>query len=226
MPRIIDLTHPISNKIPTWDLSCGFHLTTTCDYLEPQSQPSFKVQSMNTPCGVGTHIDAPAHCYAKGKTVEQLPMDTLIVPAIVIDISARSNSDNALTRDDIERFEATHGPIQHGASILIYTGWSQHWNTPEKYHNNYQFPYVEEVAARYLVEKGIHSLGIDTLSPDGQNMDFPVHKHLLPKEIIIIENLNANLKYLPATGVTLTIAPMKIENGTEAPARVWVTLEN
>ncbi len=222
MPKIIDFTHTVSPHSPTWSGSCGFFLQTLSDYTLPLSNPSFKVQNVRMNCGIGTHIDTPSHCYSGHKTAHQFELGDLIAPAVLIDISRRFHSDNSLSQSDIQNFESLNGEIKPHTSVLIHTGWSKHWNSPKLYHNHYQFPYVGAEAANYLSSKCIHSLGIDTLSPDRPESSFPVHKLLLEKGIIIIENLN-NLGKSPTSKFTLTIAPLKLENATESPARIWGT---
>lgn len=220
--KIIDLTHTLTPSIPTWDGNCGFHLKTNHDYIEDQEQITFKVQSMSLNCGIGTHVDAPAHCFSSLQSIEQLPLESLINPGILIDISHRSDANNFLHSDDIFNFESIYGQIPENSCVLIHTGWEQHWPTP-KYHNNYQFPYISAEAATLLVTRNIKALGIDTLSPDRPDSGFPVHGLLLSKQILIIENI-ANLNLLPPTNFMVTIAPLKIKDATESPVRMWATL--
>ena len=68
-------------------------------------------------------------------------------------------------------------------------------------------------------------IGIDTLSPDGSHMGFPVHKIILGAGLYILENL-CRLDKLPAIGAKIMALPMKIKNGSEAPARVIAKVRN
>ena len=74
-----------------------------------------------------------------------------------------------------------------------------------------------------LAEKNIVGIGIDTLSPDGSNMSFPVHHKILGAGKYIIENL-CHLEKLPAVGARVMALPLKIKNGSEAPCRVIAEL--
>lgn len=221
--KIIDLTHTLSNAVPTWEGSCGFRLQTVHDYSQDLDQPSFKVQSVTMNCGIGTHIDAPAHCFKHLPTIDLLSLEHLINPGILIDISNRKNPNNFLSRADILEFESKYGCIEKNTCVLVNTGWAQCWPNPAQYHNNYEFPYVHATAAQLLLERGVRALGIDTLSPDRPDSGYPVHHLLLSNQILIIENIT-NLGWLPPKNFMLTIAPLKMEKATESPIRIWATL--
>jgi kynurenine formamidase len=221
--KIIDLTHLITENAPTWDNSCGFHLKTLYDYQEENDQISFKVQSVTINCGIGTHIDAPAHCFKHLPTIDQLSIEDLIQTGYLIDISDRMSEDNCLTASDILQFEDQYGHILENSCVLINTGWHTYWNQAEAYHNNYRFPYIEAAAAEILMQRRIKAVGIDTLSPDRPDSGYPVHNMLLANEVLIIENVG-NLQELSTNQFTVTIAPLKIQNATESPVRMWATV--
>ena len=80
------------------------------------------------------------------------------------------------------------------------------------------FPGLSVKAAEFLVEREVIGLGIDTLSPDGTNDDFPVHQILLGQGKYIVENL-AHLDQIPIIGASIIVLPLKIEGATESPIR-------
>ena len=197
----IDLTHTLEHEIPSWDGGCGFKYSLLSD-------DEFHVHSISMKAGVGTHMDAPAHCILGGKTIEAFTLNELIAPCIVIDFSKG---------ETVESFEKRYGRIPKGSFVLIRTGWDRYWNNPKKYQNN--FPTVSKETAELLLARDIAGLGVDTLSPDGRESDFPVHKILLGAGKILIENV-ANLAQLPPIGSTLFVLPLKIKAGTESPVRL------
>lgn len=219
---MIDLTHVITPNIPTWGMFCGFSLTTDYDYANDTQTTSFKVQSMSLVCGIGTHMDAPAHCIKGAATIEDLPLSQMINPGYMIDLTHRFDADNCLTAKDILEFEAQHSPQWQDSCVLINTGWHRLWDTPASYHNAHRFPYIENVAAQMLVDRGIRILGIDTLSPDRPESGYPVHKICLSNGILIVENVG-NLAALPHSGFMVYTIPINIENATESPIRMWVS---
>src|SRR5690606_4875541 len=111
-----------------------------------------------------------------GRTNEQIPLEQLIAPAVVIDISTRTGDrDYRATRDDVLAFEKAHGRIARGTIVLLRTGWSRHWPNAKAYlgddtpgdASKLSFPSFGEEAARLLVEeREVAVLGVDTASID------------------------------------------------------------
>lgn len=217
--KILDLTYILDPSIPTWSGTCGFHQETMLDYEDCTDPYKFRVQQLKMNAGIGTHIDAPAHCDPNGLTVDQLPLQDLISPCVVIDVSDAVHERYSVSLEDIQVFEKLHGKIPPQTFAIIRTGWDQFWETPDRYHNNHIFPSVSLEAAEFFLSRGISGLGIDTLSPDRPEDGYPVHKLLLGDGKYIIENV-ANSGLLPVTGAYVMALPIKIKGGTEAPIRL------
>ena len=64
--KAVDLTHTISSDAPTWEGDCGFSHDIMLDYASCTTPVKFRVQTINMVAGLGTHIDAPAHCIPGG----------------------------------------------------------------------------------------------------------------------------------------------------------------
>ncbi len=169
--------------------------------------------------GVGTHMDAPAHCVPGGKDIAGLSLQELLAPCVVLDVSAKAHENYSLSSQDVKDFEARYGVIGKGSFVMIHTGWDRFWKEPEKYRNHHVFPNISLAAAEELLKREIIGLGVDTLSPDRPEGGFPVHKLILEKELYIVENI-ANAKSMPPVGGYSLALPMKIKNGTEAPIRL------
>ena len=212
--KIIDLTHSLSSDIPSWNGTCGFQHETICDYDDCSTSVKFRVQKLTMHAGIGTHIDAPAHCIRGGVTIDQLLLNDMLAPAVVIDVSSKAHERYKVTVDDIKAFE-----IPARSFVIIRTGWEKFWNEPTKYHNNHIFPSISKEAAEFLLTKDIVGIGIDTLSPDRPEDGYPVHQIILGAGKYIIENA-ANLSMLPAVGAWIMALPMKVQGGTEAPIRL------
>ncbi|MFC1517414.1 cyclase family protein [Candidatus Margulisiibacteriota bacterium] len=155
----------------------------------------------------GTHIDAPIHMLSHGASLDDIPLNKLVGNAIVVDIGdAKSISLNQLQRISID-----------GVKIILFkTKNSQIF--PKGKFNEY-FIYLEEVAAQYLVNKGIELVGIDGPSIDKYKQpDHPVHQILLGNNVVIIEMLD--LSKVMAGVYKITALPLKIKGADGAPARV------
>jgi kynurenine formamidase len=216
--KILDLTHALSPGIPTWDGSCGFDHHLHHDY-EPGAVYQFRTHKINMNEGIGTHMDAPAHCIEGGATIDKLQLADLAAPCAVIDVSAACHERYRITPQDIHDYEKAYGSIAPGSFVMMRTGWERFWNDPAQYRNNHFFPSISADAAALLLDKNISGIGIDTLSPDRPEDGFPVHKLILGAGKHIVENA-ANLGSMPPQGGFTLVAPIKIQSGTEAPIRL------
>lgn len=216
--NVIDLTYTLSSDNPTWSGEVDFNHKMAQDYLA-EGKYKFRKNNIEMAEGCGTHIDAPAHCIPGGKTIEQIPIEDLFAPCVVVDVSSNAVDDYMVSVADITAFEKQHGEISPRSFVIIRTGWDRFWNNPDQYRNNIMFPCVSAEAAQLLVDRGIVGLGVDTLSPDRNDHGFEVHNIVLGADKYLVENI-ANTDQMPAKGSHILIAPIKTKNGTEAPARV------
>jgi kynurenine formamidase len=217
--QLIELTQALDDNSPAWDAGCGFSSSIVLDYTDCTSEPPFRVQNLTMPAGMGTHMDAPSHCCPDGLSIDQIPLDQLVAPCVVIDVSQKAHELYSVTPQDIADFEKTQGLIECDSFVIIKTGWSRFWNNPIQYLNNHKFPSISAETATLLVSRGIVGLGVDTLSPDRPDDGFPVHRILLSSGRYIVENI-ANNELLPSTGSFVMAFPLKIKQATEAPMRL------
>lgn len=217
--KIIDLTHTLTEKTPSWSGGCGYKPEIKLDYDQCDTAIQFRVQQLKMHCGIGTHIDAPAHCVPCGATVETLNLNDLCAPLIVVDVSSKMHERYTVTIDDLESINASF----QSAFVLIKTGWGKFWDTPKRYHNNHIFPSVSGDVAKFLVEQGIKGLGIDTMSPDRPKDGFSVHNAILGSGKYIVENVLIP-DDLPLLGCYIMALPAKLSGCTEAPVRLVVLL--
>ena len=228
--RMIDLTHPYSSRSVYWPNSPTSFTLNRLAYGTTEGGYFYAANTLCTPEHGGTHLDAPIHFGEGMRTTEQIPLEQLIAPAAVIDVTqkAEANRDYRLTPDDVRQFEARHGRIRAGTIVLLRTGWSRHWPNARAYMGDdtpgdaskLSFPAFGADAAKLLVEeRGAAALGIDTASLDyGQSTDFVVHRIAAARNVPGLENLT-NLDQLPEVGATLIALPMKIEGGSGGPLR-------
>lgn len=221
--RVVDLTIPLDETIIMWPGTPKPEAET----IVTVAHDGFYARKVSFFEHSGTHFDAPCHFIENGTTVDKVTVESLVVPAVVIDISARleGNPDGVLTLEDVHEFEAKYGKIADRSAILLRTGWEEFNRDREKYagkEGELRFPGFGVEAARYLVDecKAI-GLGIDTLGIDpGVAFDFPVHFTVShPKGLWHLENLQ-NLKQLPATGAWVIVGVLPLVNGSGSPARV------
>lgn len=218
--KFIDLTHALNEQTPHWQSSCAFKHLLINGYEENSDKLSFRVNALEMPAGIGTHIDAPAHCIRSGKTVSDISLRQLIRPCVMIDVSAKAEANFIIQPEEVLHNEQRFGDIVPNSVVLFYTGWERFFNQPHQYRNDYVFPSVSAATAELLLERQIAGLGIDTLSPDLPHTQYLVHRLLLGAGKYLIENIAHAAALLPR-GDLIFILPLKIENGTEAPVRVF-----
>lgn len=218
--KIIDLTHTLEENIPTWDGSKGFNLSISCNYEDCTKPNTFRINKLEMNAGIGTHIDAPSHMIEGGKNIDELEIENLILPCIIIDLSKKVNDNYIIREEDVADFEKENGLIPENSFVIFYTGWEKYWNDKEKYINNHQFPSLDISVAELLLKRNVSGIGTDTLSVDTGKNGFPVHIKILGAQKYLIENIK-NASLLPKTGAEIFIAPIKIKNGTEAPVRLF-----
>jgi kynurenine formamidase len=185
----------------------------------------------------GTHFDAPLHFGENGKTVEQITLDQLMGPGVVIDVTekALADRDYLVSVGDLTAWEEKYGPIPDGAIVLLHTGYSRFWPDPLTYTGTeltgaeavpfLHFPGLAPEAAQWLVgNRKINAIGLDTPSIDyGQSSEFLAHRILCAASLTIYENLT-NLDQMPPGGSFVIALPMKIKGGSGAPLRIIAML--
>jgi kynurenine formamidase len=168
----------------------------------------------------GTRIEAPA-CYAKSLwTVDQIPVERLIAPLVVLDVSEKTqqNPDYEISVDDIARWERANGQIPLGSVVIARTG--QHSNSPKTTAASSAFSADAET---FLVEgRAITGLGTDNLESRRLNHDI-VDKYALSHSVYVLIQV-ANLERVPASGAVVMVAPAKLQGITHAPVRIIALL--
>jgi len=227
---IVDLSHAYGPSTVFWPTSPTKFELEKLAYGKTEGGFFYAANTVRTPEHGGTHLDAPIHFSEGGRTTEQIPLEQLIAPAVVIDVTAHAAKDRdyRATREDVLAFEKAHGPITRGTIVLLRTGWSRHWPNARAYlgddtpgdASKLSFPSFGPDAARLLVdERGIAALGVDTASIDfGRSTDFQVHRIAAARNVPGFENLT-NLDRLPPRGALVVALPMKIEGGSGGPLR-------
>jgi kynurenine formamidase len=238
--KIIDCSHTYSPEMPSISLPPQFgqnppfelHLISRYDEKGPAWYWNWFKMGEHT----GTHVDAPNH-WVSGKDnvgVDRMETKTLIVPAVVIDVEQKAtvNNDYEVTREDILAWESRHGRVPKNAMIVMNSGWGKRWMDAKRYinldekgvpHN----PGFGEAAAELLLkEREIAGLAVDSVSTEALALaggkkpnPYPVHfaAHAAAKYQI---EAFANAERLPPAGAILIISPLKIKDGSGAPARI------
>lgn len=217
--RLIDLSHKIEPDMPLFSedipkpvikpwqshensAKTGHYLDTTCEITEIQFITS-----------IGTYLDSPYHFHPKLPTIDELKLEQLIMPGILI------NCTNAQPNQPIEPDLSDYTEL-YGRAVLFHSGWSKYWGQPEYY----QFPFMTEKTAKTLAENGARLVGVDWMVIDDiKNPRRPVHVTLLGNQIPIIENLT-NLALLPQKDFLFHAVPVKVKGAAAFPVRAYAAV--
>lgn len=234
---IVDLSHPFDAQTIYWPTEAGFVLEKEHDGGTPGGF-YYRSNKFSLPEHGGTHIDAPAHFAKEGRTVDAIPLEQLVGPAVLVDVVRKCEADRdyRIAVADLRAFEQQHGKIPKQSIVLFRTGFAKHWPNRKQYLGTdetgaeavakLRFPGLGTEAAAWLVrERGVKAVGLDTASIDyGRSTKFETHVELMTHDVPAMENLT-NLERLPPTGITVVALPMKIRGGSGGPLRAIAIVE-
>lgn len=204
MSRIIDISMTIEESMQVWKSYEAKKPRITNVQNHDEGKPHESLLSLNV--HTGTHVDAPLHMLAGGATIESIPLDRLVGPARVLDLT---HLKGYITREDLVPFA-----IQRGERILFKTTSS----LTEEF--DLEFVFLREDGAQYLSEIGVGLVATDALGIERAQAEYPTHRTLMRNDIIIVEGLR--LKEVEAGNYMLVIAPLKLTGIDASPARAFL----
>lgn len=215
MPKLIDLSHPLQHGQLGFpgdpELSVVIHDTI--------ASIGYNVTRIGMSTHQGTHLDAPFHFFDDGKTVDEIPLERFYGPASLVDLAPGSSLDpkTPITIDMLRRHEEKFRP---GAKIIYRTGWDRTYNTPEFFTD---YPTLTVDAARWIAERRIGLLGMDTGTPSTDWQE--CHWVLLGKgvEIVLVEGLT-RLDQLPEE-FTFIGFPLNVKGRDGSPIRAVAVVD-
>lgn len=155
----------------------------------------------------GTHADAARHFFDDGQTVDKIPLERLIGPALLLSFS---DDVRAVGAADLRKHD-----LKGRKRILLRTRNSALLSQREFARD---YTYLAPDGAQYLVDNGVELVGIDYLSIEQfHSGHHKTHRTLLERSVVILEGLDLSV---PAPGeYELICLPLRIEGCDGAPAR-------
>lgn len=175
-------------------------------FLDIDRGDAANVSQISMGVHTGTHMDAPIHFLAAGAGMEKLPLGAVMGPARVIQIKDKR-------RIEVAEVQA-HRP-RKGERILFKTRNSTRRWAAKPFMED--FVYLSSQAARFLVSRGVRTVGVDYLSIGGMDNGAECHGIILSAGVWVIEGLD--LSRVPAGRYDLICLPLKVMAGDGAPAR-------
>ena len=225
----VDLTHTFGVNTPVW---AGFGQATMTAAADPTTHTPYTIEkegfrtTFYSMVGqYGTHVDPPAHFDPSGQTMDQIPLDQMIMPLVVLDNTPYQAADpaHAFSLADLQAWEKEHGPVPKGSFAALRTDMSKDWTADPANFKRQPFPaWSFDVIKTLFSERGVTAIGHEALDTDiTPTMD---------SETWILRNghyqieVMANLDQVPATGAVIVVTWPKVENGFGFPARAFAIL--
>ncbi|MFN8390125.1 MAG: cyclase family protein [Bdellovibrionota bacterium] len=227
----VDLTHTFDRNTPHWK---GFKPMGRKDLFTIRKD-GFHVEQFCHVGQWGTHVDPPAHFHEGLRNVENIPVDQMLLPLVVIDVhdKAEKNPDYVLTLDDIKTWEKKYGTIPQGAFVAMRTDWSKRWPDDRSMQNldrsgTAHYPgWSAETLKLLFEERKITATGHETTDTDPglatTKDDYSLESYILKTNHYQIELL-ANLDRVPEAGALVVVSWPKVAHGSGFPARVFAIL--
>lgn len=207
MPVFYDISLPISPSMPVWPGDPCIRIDQTSSIRHGDV---CNISRLEMGTHTLTHVDAPRHITDRGLPVNQLPLNILIGPALVVEPRLQGN---LITATDLGELG-----IRGSERLLIKTRNSDLWmGGPYEFESD--FIALSRDAAHWLLARGIKLVGVDYLSIEAFDaQELEVHHTLLEGGVVILEGLN--LSQVPEGRYQLICLPLKVQDGDGAPARV------
>jgi arylformamidase len=203
--KIIDITVPLTTRMPVWPGCKGILITPT---MRLEDGDSSNVSRLDLNLHTGTHVDAPRHFLQNGTTVEQLPLDVLIGPSYVAYLPDAA---------DVTPRNLTDLNLPSGITrLLLRTRNSELW-AARTIEFRKDFVALTHEAAQWIVDKGIRLIGVDYLSVQRYSDDSRTHQILSGADTVVLEGLN--LSNVETGFYELICLPLRLVGTEAAPAR-------
>lgn len=198
---IHDISVPIRSDMPIYAGDPDVELERASSIAEGGHA---NVSKLSMGVHTGTHVDAPVHFLEGAPGMESVSLDALCGPAVVVD-GTRLDGDT-IGQSDLESLDLPEGAER----IILKTRNSELWNQDAFTRD---FLRLDGSGARYLISRGVRTIGIDYLSVG----DHEAHRELLGAGVVPVEGLD--LRKIAPGAYTLICLPLDLVGSDGAPAR-------
>ena len=204
MATYYDISVPISNGGAVYPGNPEIRITPQ---QEISKGGSANVSSLSFGSHTGTHVDAPKHMFDDGVSVDKLPLDALMGPAVLVDVGMEVRG--------VGEKELRLHELKGHTRILIKTRHSSFIRDPQ-FREDYSF--LSPDGADYLLSLGVKLVGVDYFSIEQfHSGHHRAHNALLGAGVVIVEGLDLSLP--PLGPYALRVLPLRLAGLDGAPAR-------
>ena len=203
--RILDISLPISESLIVWPKDPPIRITQPRHFDKGDHAV---VSHLDLGAHSGTHVDAPAHFVPGGISLDDIPLDVFIGPALVV----HAPEAELITPQVLDGLAIPIGTER----VLLRTRNSELW---EQGHTHFceQFVAISEEGASWLIARGARLVGIDYLSVAPYHDTGPTHRAFLRAGVVPLEGLN--LSAVEPGLYQLVCLPLRVAGVEGAPAR-------
>lgn len=238
--EFVDLTHPFAPGIPHWP-----------GYPDEQSELLFWYDAQPPGPGTlgtgfyqnytsivgewGTHVDAPALFVNGGRTLDEIAVEDMLLPLVVLDVHEKvaADPDYTVTMDDLSAWEKRNGQIPDRAFVALRTDWSERWPDASSMNNKdaagiAHYPGWSLPVLTYLYEtRHVTATGHETSTTDPgvatSTGDYSLMMYVLSTDHWQVE-LMTDLDQVPEAGAMVVVSVPKPEDAPAFTARVFAIL--
>lgn len=186
----------------------------TASRFEPPCH-GFVTRALTFSDHASTHVDAPAHFYPDGTTIDRMPVGGFCGPGVVVDLGGETGQGGELPLDVLRRtLELSEAKLSGGDVVLFRFGTGDvRWGG------------LSADVTDLLIDRGVRLVGTDQGSIDWSgNKDRPAHVRLLQEGIPIVEGLR-NLERVAGRRFLFLGLPLRIREATGSPIRAVALLD-
>ena len=225
--KVVDLTLEIYDGLQTYDSHPAIEIKEQSTfenskhrYLAPCE--GFESRMLSFSDHSGTHIDAPLHFIRGGEAANEMDVNKVFGPALLLDVSDFKQPNEPVTKEMLQEAGKRQGMVVRENDIVLVRTRKGQWGD-EGFFDEKAF---EKSAGEWLLEKKVNVVGLDLPNIDvNDNMKREVHMDVLGNDIYIVENL-VHLDRLPKDARFLFFAfPLKLRNATASPVRAIALLD-
>jgi len=170
--KLYDLSQPLNQEVSFWPYYPPFEVK----YIKRKAEHGVNAQYIQTSNHMGTHLDAPRHFVTNGMTIDEIPLEWLYGPGVIVDLRDEMADLGAYTPEMIE----SRVEVRNRDLLILHTGWhrfAQFGRSPDEERYIHLHPGAHPDMVQWLIDKEIKIWGVDAVSTD-HPMNLPIGRFL------------------------------------------------
>lgn len=205
--KIVDLSHCLENTTVVYpgDPKPVITVATTME------NEGYNLSNVHIGSQSGSHVDAPYHFLAEGKTIDQMELGYCMGNGLVIDMSEKGEEEEIYLAD-LQPYEEQ---LKNVDIVLFRTDWYR-FAGEERF---FRHPYLSKAAGEYLLAHHIQTVASDAINIDRTGgSEFPIHDMYAKASGLIAENL-AHFDEIDFQNPFVIFLPLKLSGVDGSPVR-------